>query len=117
MRAVVILAAGEVVALASPGLRLTPRDDILRPRSNEVLDADGQAVADALHDVERGRDLVVLDLGEIRDGNAGRLADFGQGAVERAPDFLQSRANLIRLDVHGCQSPAPRETFPIGNIC
>src|ERR1700730_18518623 len=104
---IVILAAGEVVAFASPGLCLTPREDVLRPRSNDVLDADGQAVADALHDVERGRDLVVLDLGKVRDGNAGRLADLGQGAVERAPDFLQPRANLIRLDVHGCQSEAP----------
>src|SRR5579862_266024 len=106
MRPVVVLAAGEVVALALPRRRLASRDNVLLARMDEVLDADTEPIADALHDVERRGDLVVFDLREVRDRHPGDVTDLGERSIERAADFLQPCADLICLYFHRCQSPA-----------
>src|SRR6185369_15921079 len=91
VRAIVILAAGEVVALVAPRGGLAPGHDALGAGTHEVLDADAETVAEPLHDVERRRDLIVLDLRQVRDRDPGRFADLRQRLVERPADFLQAR--------------------------
>src|SRR5579884_491067 len=106
MRPILVLAAGEVITLSFACRRLTSRHDTLGSRPDEIFDADAQAVANALHDVERRRDLVVFNLGEIRDGDARCLAHLRERAIERTPDLLESCSELICLCVH-CRHPRP----------
>src|ERR1700730_7207027 len=106
MRPVVVLTAREVVALAFARRCLASRDNVLFARMDEVHDAHTEAIANALHDVERRGDLVVFDLREVRDRDPRRVTDLGQRSIERAADFLQPCTDLICLYFHRCQSPA-----------
>src|ERR1700704_6274706 len=92
-----------MIALALACGRFASRDNTLRPRANEVLDTDPQPIANALHDVERGRYLPVLDLREIRDRDPCCITHLCQSPIESAPDLLQPRTDLIRLYFHCCQ--------------
>src|ERR1019366_4783047 len=97
MGSIIVLTAGEVIALIPTGGGLASGHYTLGPRPYEILDGHSEAIADPFHDVEGWGDLTVFDLREIGYRNPGRLANLGERLIERAPYLLETCSDLIRF--------------------
>ena len=119
VREIVVLLGRERYGLALRGLGFPSADADFRARRYKLFESNSKALADSYDHIEGGLDLSPFDLGQVRDGNPGTLADLGQ----RQADFLTNkpqpfadcmrrrRCRSLRLEFrHGC-SECP------GSIC